>query len=193
MIQIKVKFFIAALFAAFLFGTGGASAQASKTVEPSFDVVLQTVVASNGAESKADVSPSLAAVVRKLKTEFAFSNYRLNSTYIQRISNRGNAESKSVSYDSEPNKNLAVFSEWSISGVESLLDERGQEMIQIRNFRFGQRVPVTSAGSAVNYEAVGLNTIFSLMKNTPTIVGSVATSKPDELMFVILTVKPAEK
>lgn len=193
MIRIKETFFIAAIFAAFLLGASGASAQTSKTVEPSFDVVLQTIVASNEAGAKADVSPALAAVVRKLKTEFAFSNYQLNSTYIQRISNRGNAESKSVNYKSDATNNLPVFSEWSISGVESLLDERGQEMIQIRNFRFGQRVPVTSAGSTVNYEAVGLNTIFSLTKNTPTIVGSVATSKSDELMFVILTVKPAEK
>ena len=169
------------------------SIRCPKLIEPSFDVVLQTVVASKDTGSKSDIPSSLSNVVRRLKADFPFSAYRLSATYIQRVSNRGNFESKSVSYASEPNKNLAVFSEWSIAGVESLLDERGQDSIQIQSFRFGQRVPIVASNSTIVYEPVGLSTRFSLAKNTPTIIGSVTTSKPDELMFVILTVKSAEK
>jgi hypothetical protein len=195
MTRIIKNFFIAAIFAAFLLGAANiATAQTSpKAIEPSFDVVLQTVVASNETGSKSGVPQSLANVVKKLKTDFPFSAYYLSATYMQRVSNRGNFDSRSVSYASEPNKNLAVFSEWSIGGVESVTDEYRQESIQIQNFRFGQRLPIATSNNAVAYEPVGLNTRFSLAKNTPTIIGSVTTSNPDELMFVILTVKSAEK
>jgi len=194
MTRILKNFFIAAIFAAFLFGVTNAAAQTSpKIIEPSFDVVLQTVVASNDTGNKSVVPPSLANVVKKLKTDFPFSAYHLSATYMQRVSNRGNFDSRSVSYASEPNKNLAVFSEWSIVGVESVTDETNQDIVQIQNFKFGQRVPITTSNGTTVYEPVGLSTRFSLAKNTPTIIGSVTTSNPDELMFVILTVKSAEK
>ena len=180
------------LAAFFIFGLSLTNALAqiptAKPSEPSFDIVLQTVVASNDS-GKAEIAPPLSGVVRKLKTDFPFTNYRLTSTAFQRISNRGNLESKSVSYLAD-NNNLAVFSDWSINGLESSIDEKNQETIQIQSFRFGQRIPINNT---INYEQIGLTTRFSLAKNTPTVIGSLTTSKPDELMFLILTVKSAEK
>lgn len=187
------NFFIAAIFAAFLFGAKASSAQTPKAAEPSFDVVLQTVVASNDGGSKSNVSPSLSNIVKNLKADFPFSAYRLTSTFVQRVSNHGNFESKSVSYDTSANKNIAVFSEWGIGGVEALANENGRETIQIHNFRFGQRIPIQVVNERVDYEPVGLSSKFSLAKDTPTVVGSITTSKPDELMFLVLTVKSAEK
>lgn len=193
--QPKKSFAFAALFI-FCLSVTAAFAQtppaAAKPSESSFDVILQTVVASNDA-GKANVAPSLAAVVKKLKTDFPFSNYRLTSTAIQRTVNRGDVEFSGVSYTSE--KNLPVFSTWDIDGLVSSIDERGQETILVQNFRFNQRIPITDWNNSllVNYEPIGLKTKFSLAKNTPTIVGSLTTSKPDELMFLILTVKSPEK
>jgi hypothetical protein len=47
--------------------------------------------------------------------------------------------------------------------------------------------------SVISYESIGINNSrFSLQENEPTIVGSLATSKTDELMFLILTVKAVE-
>jgi len=193
--QPKKTFSYAAFFIICLLGLTASVAQTppNKQSEPSFDIVLQTVTASNDAVGKSELPTSLAGIVKKLKTDFPFSAYRLTSTYMQRVNNRGNLESKSVSYASEEDKNYPVFSDWSLNGVEFLLDEKGQETIQVQRFRFGQRVPVFNPSSAVNYESVGLTTEFGLVKNTPTVIGSVTTSKPDELMFLILTVKSAEK
>ncbi|MCY7345137.1 MAG: hypothetical protein LH614_02870, partial [Pyrinomonadaceae bacterium] len=133
------------LAAFFIFGLSLTNALAQtptvRPSEPSFDIILQTVVASNDF-GKTEIAPSLSGVVRKLKTDFPFTNYRLTSTAFQRISNRGNLESKSVSYLAD--NNLAVFSDWSINGLESLIDEKNQETIQIQNFRFGQRIPINN-------------------------------------------------
>jgi len=192
----KIAFSIAALFAVCLLCLTDSFAQAqSRTqAQQSYDVILQIVVASNNSAEKSDVSQSLTGVVKKLRADFPFANYRLAATYMQRVSNTGTFESKGAAYESNQNqaKGFPTFSEWTVSGLQNLLDEKGEETIQLQSFRFGQRIPVTASG-AVTYEQVGLTTRFSLIKNTPTIVGSVMTAKPDELMFLILTVKPQGK
>jgi len=186
--QPKKSFLLAAFFIFCLSLTASfAQTPINKPSEPSFDVILQTVVGSNDGGSS-DVASPLSGIVKKLKADFPFANYRLASTSIQRIANKGGADSRSVSYTSD--KNLAVFSEWTINNLESSIDDKGQETLQIQNFRFGQRVPINNTN---NYEQVGITTKFSLVKNTPTIVGSLTTSKPGELMFLILTVRSAEK
>ncbi len=193
--QPKITFLIAAFFIVGLFGLTDSFAQTpspKRVSEPSFDVVLQTVVASNNPTEKSVVSQSLAGIVKKLKSDFPFSDYRLTSTFMQRVSNNGNIELKSVSYEAQQDKNFPVFSEWAVSGFQNLTEENGREAIQIQNFRFGQRVPIVTGGG-VNYEQTGLSNRFSLPKNTPTVIGSLTTSKPDELMFLVLTVKSAEK
>lgn len=202
----KKIFLIAAVFAAFLLNFTNAAAQttADKQSEPSFDVILQTVIASNNAGAKSDVSQTLSGIVKKLKSDFLFSSYRLNSTYMQKVSNKGTFEVKNVDYgqDDIQGKNPPTFSEWRLAGLQMLLDEKGQETIYVQNFKFGQRIPLATSNitaengktsSVITYEQVGLSTSFSVSKNAPTVVGSVATSKPDELMFLILTVKSAEK
>lgn len=193
--QPKKNFLIATFFIVCFSSFANTFAQTpppKRLSEPSFDVVLQTVVASNNAADKSAVSQSLSSIVRKLKSDFPFSDYRLTSTFMQRVSNNGNIELKSVSYEAKQEKNFPVFSEWVVSGLQNLAEENGQETIQIQNFRFGQRVPIVANGG-VNYEQTGLSNRFSLPKNTPTVVGSLTTANQDELMFLILTVKTAEK
>lgn len=182
---------MAAIFAAFLLNAINASAQQpAKTIEPSFDVILQTVVASNDAGSKSDVAPSLSDVVRKLKTNFPFSTYRLGSTDFQKISNRGSFESRGVTYLTE--KNLAVILQYAIRNLEVVADEKG-DTIQIGSFEFYQRMPIFDTNNVISYEQLGIKTKFNLAKNMPTVIGTLPTSKPAEVMFLVLTVKPAEK
>lgn len=169
------------------------TAPQKRTSELSFDVILQTVVASNNSAEKSNTVQSLSGVIKKLKSDFSFSNYRLTSTFMQRVSNNGNSELKSTSYEGTQDKKFSVFSEWTLNGLQSFLDETGRETFQIQNFRFGQRIPIVSDNGVVAYEPIGLTTRFSLPKDTPTVVGSLTTSKPDELMFLVLTVKSAEK
>ncbi len=172
--------------------------------QPSYEVVLQTLIASNADSGKADVPQTLAAAVRKLKTNYPYSNYRLSSTFLQRVADTGNVELKSVSSEMNINqeKNFPVFSDWTLTDLRFLPDANGQKSFQFQAFRFGQKIPIVTGwvkddsgkgNPIVNYENVGLTIQrFSLAENVPTVIGSLSTTKPDELMFLVLTVKSAD-
>jgi hypothetical protein len=202
----KLIFSIAAfLFVCLLNLTNSfAQAPAKQQSEPSYEVVLQVLIASNAATDKSVAVPqTLSNVVKKLKTNYSFSNYGLTSTYFQRIANRGNLEYKGVS--NEPNQDIyaPIFSEFTLGQLQNSPDVNGQNAISIQNFRFGRRVPVKTAdyqdnsgksNAVVNYESVGLAMHrLNLSLNTPTIIGNLSTSKADELMFLVLTIKPVEE
>ena len=64
------KIFFLAAFFIFCLSLTNALAQTptSRQSEPSFDVILQTVVAANDG-GKSDVAPSLSGIIKKLKTD----------------------------------------------------------------------------------------------------------------------------
>jgi len=207
MTKTKIAFSIAAFFSVCLLSLTNNFAQTpptAKQIEPSYEVVLQTLVASNTANNKSDIPPPLADAVKKLRANYPFSNYRLTSTSLQRVANTGTIELKSVSNEAIPNQetNFSVFSEWTLNNLQTLPDAKGQNSIQFQSFRFGQRIPVITSSvkdesgktnSVVTYEQVGLTILrCSLAENVPTVIGSLSTLKPDELMFLVLTVKSAE-
>jgi hypothetical protein len=166
----------------------------SKQFEPSYEVFLQIITASNTAGNKTPVPQSLSGVVKKLRNNYSFSGFQLDSTYLQRTS--GSIEFKSVSNALNQNQdNFApIFSDWALLGLRSLPDAQGKKSIQFQSFRFGQRVPVKTSAGVVNYERVGITLqSFGVSENVPTVLGSLSTAKPDELMFLVLTVKPVEE
>jgi len=199
----KFPFSITAFFFICLlsFSNSFAQTEAKQQAEAVYEIVLQTLVASNNTSVKTDVSPSLSNVLKKLKTTYPFTNYRLTSTYLQRVANTGNIEFKSVTNEANQNQeNYApIFSEWSLVGLRNLPNARGQNSIQFQIFRFGQRVPIRTASykdesgklsSVVNYEQIGLTlNKFGLSENVPTVIGSLASAN-GEVMFLVLTVKP---
>lgn len=203
----KFIFLIAAFLLVGLLSPAAAFGQTenpSPRAEPSYEVVLQILVASSGAADKNNVPQELSNIVRKLKTTYALPNYRLTSTYLQRIANTGNVEFKSISTLPAQNQNVdaPVFSEWTLGRLQTMTGANGGSAIQLQNFRFGQRVPVRTAslrsdgGSTpvINYESIGLTMQkLNLSANVPTVVGSLSTSNPEELMFLVLTVKLAEE
>lgn len=161
--------------------------------EPSYEVVLQIITASNNPGDQTSVPQSLSGIVKKLKNTYSFSNYHLDSTYLQRTA--GSIEFSSVSNTMNQNQEnfTPIFSNWSLVGIESFPDAQGKNSIQFQSFRFGQRVPVKTSVGVVNYEQVGIALkTFGVAENVPTVVGSLSTAKPEELMFLVLTVKPAE-
>jgi hypothetical protein len=168
--------------------------------ERCYEIVLQVLIASNNPSSSAAVPATLTNAVKKLKTLYAYSDYRVSATFLQRTSN--NVEYKSLLNDFNQNSDRAfpVFSDWQLRGLRNLPNAQGRNTLQFEVFHFGARVPVITGirddsgkTAAINYESIGITTSkFSLSENEPTIVGSLSTSKPDELMFLVLTVKPVE-
>lgn len=199
----KIIFF-AAFFLVCLLGSADSFGQTpdKPQAEPSYEVVLQILVASNNTADKSAAVPALSNIVKKLRTDYSFSNYRIASTYLQRIANTGNVEFKGVSGE-PPDQNVytPVFSEWTISQLLTMPDAVGRDSVSIRGFRFGQRVPIRilTAGDGekgnpvINYEQIGLNlSRLNLPVNTPTVIGNLSGSNQEELKFLILTVRRQE-
>lgn len=189
--QPKKSFLLTAFFlCCFCLTAAFAQTPTSKLPEPNFDVILQTVVASNGVGVKSDFASSLNDVVKKLKSDFSYSSYRLTSTFIYRINNRGGISTRNISVlpGGPP-----TFSDFRIEDLETLLGDKEEEIVRMREFSFNQRVMIGNSSGIVSYEQIGLNLKFSLPKNTPTTVGSLIDPDSGGLMFLILTVRASEK
>lgn len=209
----KIIFSKTVLAAALLIGAcvSGSFAQTpakeQKQAEPNYEVVLQVLTASNNASDKSAgdeaVPPTLSNAVGKLRAMYSFSNYRLNLTYVQRVANTGNIEFKGVENSANQDAFAPVFSNFSIGNFQILPDAKGQSSVSITNFRFGQRVPIKTAtiagesgksNSVITYEQIGLQARqIGLPLNAPTIIGNLSATRPGELMFLILTVRPADE
>ena len=134
------------------------------------------------------------------KNDYLYTNYNLAATFLERISNNGVIGHAGIlnQLDQIPMKEN-YFSDWGLSGLQAGKDEKGKNLIHFQTFNFGAKVPVVTAitakgdggGEIVNYENIGIRiTRFNLPENTPTIIGSLATPKTDEFIFLILTVRP---
>jgi hypothetical protein len=195
----KFIFLIAAFFLIGLLSPVASLAQSTdnrQQAEQSYEVVLQILIASNTGRNQ--TPQSLSNVLKRLKTNYSFSDYRLAQTYVERTSFAVEHKGMLSELSQTQSSATPAFSEWKLYGLKSVPDAKGQNTIQFQNFVFGARIPIVVSNSkgesGVNYESIGLNvTKFSLSENVPTVVGSLSTSKLDELMFLVLTVKPAEE
>ncbi|MGI9056919.1 MAG: hypothetical protein ACR2F2_14080 [Pyrinomonadaceae bacterium] len=195
----KPKFFILAIV--FLFSLTAVFAQKdeNKPIEPSYEVILNVVVASNNGGEKSKLPPSLSGVVGKLKNDYLYTNYSLAATFLERISTNGVIGHSGVFNQLKQNSDEKnYYSDWGLSGLQAGKNEKGNNLIHFQAFNFGAKVPVVvnliakgDGGEIVNYENIGIKiSRFNLPENTPTIIGSLATPKTDEFIFLILTVRP---
>lgn len=196
----KPKFFIFALLFLFSLTNVFAQIEPEKTqIEPSYEVVLHVVVASNNSIEKAKMPSSLLNVVGKLKNDFTYSNYSLAATFLERMSASGVIGHTGVLNQlKQTNEEKLYFSDWGLSGLKAGKDEKGKDLVQFQTFNFGAKVPIVTAVGGkgdgvdvVNYENIGIRiNKFNLPENTPTIIGSLSTPKTDEFIFLVLTVRP---
>lgn len=186
------RFSVFVIFAIFLSFHAQAFAQENKDVklaEPSYEVVLQVLVASNASDNN-QLPPQMANVVKKLKTTFPFTNYRLTATYLNRVENGGTIESRGIIQETSAST-TPTFQNWSLYGVKRVNDGSGQNLIQLGTFQFGTKFPI-QMGQAVTYDDTGLKiNRLNLSENTPTIIGTMNASKTNELIVLVLTVRPS--
>jgi hypothetical protein len=194
----KPKFFIFAFI--FLFCLTAVSAQTDEKtqIEQSYEVILHVVVASNKPSEKGKLPPSLSGVINNLKNDYLYTNYNLAATFLERISTNGVIGHAGVLNQlDQTQQNNIYYSDWGLSGLKAGKDEKGNDLIQFQAFNFGAKVPVVvgiakgDASQIINYENIGIRiTRFNLPENKPTIIGSLATPKTYEFIFLILTVRP---
>ncbi len=174
------------------------------SVEPSYEVSLHLLVGSNETGSKETLPPNLLAVSQNLKTNFAFSNYRLGATFLGRVSNTGDFNYKSLSniFGKETDFKSQSFLEWSVRTLQSAPTAKGGQGFHARTFIFGARVPVTTMmvkdkegmeQPFVNYEPIGLTlNKLGLPENVPTLVGTLNLPGANDTIFLVMTVKPVD-
>ena len=173
--------------------------------EINYEAQLHLLMASNEADARASPTPALESAVRQLRTSLPFVNYRLVGAFLCRVRDSGIVEVRGVgNFGLAPtaaSPTVPVFYELLLSRLRQSADMSGQPLIHIERFRFGLRLPVTAGstraeGSAqsfpvINYEPTGITTEISLREATPTIIGTLSTSRADEVMVLVLTVRRA--
>lgn len=195
----KSKFFIFAIVFLFSLNVVFGQTEENKLIEPSYEVILHVVVASNNKGEKTVLPASLSPVISNLKKDYSYQNYNLAATFLERISTNGIIGHTGVLNQlDQTSQNNIFYSDWGLSGLKAGKDEKGRDLINFQTFNFGAKIPVVVAVNAkgdvnqvVNYENIGIRiNRFNLPENKPTIIGSLATPKTDEFIFLILTVRP---
>lgn len=186
------RFSVFVIFAVGLCFVPAAFAQETKDVklaEPSYEVLLQVLVASNTGDNNQMPAP-LGNVVKKLKSTFPFTDYRVTATYLNRVENGGNVESRAIIQETN-SSSTPTFQNWSLYGVKRADGAGGQNLVQLGSFQFGSKIPIQT-GQTVGYDDTGLKiNRLNLLENTPTIIGTMNASKTNELIVLVLTVRPA--
>jgi hypothetical protein len=202
----KNGYFIRVTCVSLMLLTFSAFVQAQQTaqVEPSFDVALQLVVGSNDGV-RGDVPAELTGVTKQIKRSFGLTNYRLATTFIGRISNRGGFEYKSTSniFGQESTGTTQTFLDWSLRDLRTMPTGNGRTGFQADSFRFGARVPVLTGGSSdpagkgapiYNYEPIGIAlSRVGLMDGSPTLIGTLNLPGTSGTIFLIMTVRSADQ
>jgi len=151
---------------------------------------------------RGDLPNELSAVSKQMRSNFAFSNYRLASTFMGRISNSGSFEYKSVSniFGQQSMVDTQTFLEWSLGDFHTVPTAAGGQAVQARAFRFGAKVPVVlgPAGgdkgpAPIQYESIGVTVgRFVVAQNTPTLIGTLNLPGTSGTIFLVMTVRSAD-
>ena len=194
------------IFTVLLLGANRVSAQdetknnqsaAEQSTRQSYEVTLQLLQASDAPnESNNQTAP--AAIQRKIKSEFGFNNSRIVLNVFSRMSGEGRFEMRGVlPFAFDLQNNQTSFYELTINTGSA---NRTPRQLPVE-MRFGFRLPVITGNiekdgksrPVYNYEQTGitLNPV-RLNFNEPTVVGTMTTARPNELLILVLTVKPVE-
>lgn len=191
----KMKILLSVAVCLFLVNTVFPQNEKRNDFQPSYEVKLQILSASNKTGGKSEVPNSLSTVVEKLREDYSYKNFDLVETYIERILSNGKIDFRGVSnrlLDND-NKKSPIFYEWILSDLESVKNPTGKDFLKFDSLRFTVRVPITT-GEATNYDSTGFALIkFNLPENAPTLAGSFSMPQADEFVFIILTVKKIEE
>lgn len=172
-------------------------------VEPSYDISLQLVIGSNETGQQSRLPAELTNVTRQLKTRFAFSDYRLASTFFGRISNTGTFQYQSVAniFGKESISGTPTFLDWSLVDFRKMPAATGQTHFQAQSLKFGAKVPVVTgtheengkSTPSINYEPIGLNlSKIGFPENFPTLIGTLNLPGTSGTIFLIMTVRSAD-
>jgi hypothetical protein len=188
----------------FCFASSSA-AQSTKEIsmeEINHEVQLYLLIASRDSTNSLPLPSTMEPVVTQLKATLPFANYRLATSFLNRVRDGGDLNVSGVGSPLTPiptNSNNPTFYNFGLKDVRINNGANGRTYIRVKHFSFGLRVPVVSAitpgegGKAgypvVNYEQTGINTEMSIGEGVPTIVGTLTTSQPNEVFVLVISIQ----
>jgi hypothetical protein len=183
-----------------------ASARESRDDAIGLEVQLHLLVGTKTPNSDEEKLPaSLDDVVKQLRSTFAFKNYRLAATLLNRVKNGGKLTLRWVGgpllASSAATTATPGFNEFRVASVKLIQDEAGRSAVQMLEFNFGARIPIqTSVASnggsvpVVQYEQTGISTDITVRESEPTIVGTLNVGPSGDVLIIVVTAKrPASR
>jgi hypothetical protein len=185
--------------------------QGSKPPEPlvradrtNYEIHLQLLVAANEAGERTNLPRFLEQTIKQLKSSFSFTNYRLAATFVNRVKDGGTLESRglipsNVFTPANTSPAPQAFYEFTLTKIKA---DDDLVHIDISHLRFGLQIPVITGmvrgeGNApatplINYQPASINTEINIREGTPTIVGTLNTSRSDQVLILVITGKRAQ-
>lgn len=181
--------------------------QAETKEETNLETQLFLIVGTDADVPDSKMPAALDTVVKQLRANLPFKNYRLAATMINRVKNEGRMELRwiggpmTLAAGPAPALNPS-FSTFSVRQVRVVPANDGQPRVQMEGFNFGARVPiqVSSAIAAngavapvINYESTGVSTDVSMREGEAVIVGTLNIGPSGDALILVVSAKRTQK
>ena len=177
----------------------------AKQGEINHDVQLYLLAASNEPGGGAVVPQSMEGVIRQLRASLPFAHYRVAATFINRVRDGGSFEVSGVGGPplaaALPNPTSPTFFNFRMANVKLSPAGGDQSFVRVAGLRFGLKVPIQTASVAaeggkggypvIQYQDTGISTEVSVREGAPTVIGTLAATRPDESFVLVMTLKRA--
>ena len=184
-----------------------ATANAQKEIETNLDTQLYLLLATNREADEGKIPVILQPVLTRLHEALSFKHYGLAASFLNRVKHSGRIEMKWVGGPllapvSSPMGNPS-FNDFTAL-VRLMVDENGQKVVRMDDFRFGSRVPIITAQSSttaastnatslpvIQYEPIGLRTDISMPEGVPVIAGTLNVGPSGDAIIVVISARRA--
>ena len=174
---------------------------APRREEVNHEVQLYLLVAAGEGAARGPLPEALGGVVRQLRATLQPGNYRVALTAMSRVRDGSNVEFRGlgVPVAAAVSGLLAPTSfSYSFGSVRLVEDPGGARFVHFRPLRFTVRVTAvtgTTGGEGApgrpvyNTEDTALTTEVSVREGEPTVIGTIATGRPDEIFVLVVSAR----
>src|ERR1044072_286686 len=175
--------------------------------DANLDTQLYLIVGTTQDVDEAKLPASLDPVVKQLRANLPFKNYRLAATLLNRVKNEGRLD---LSWIGGPlagptaaaSSLTPSFSQFKVRQVKLVRNSENQQVVQMLGFNFGARVPIQTPGAiaangavgpTVAYEQTGGATDISMRESEPVIVGTLNIGPSGDAIILVVSAKRTPK
>jgi hypothetical protein len=151
----------------------------------------------NAGQTSGDAPPAIATVMEELRNTLKFKSYRYITTFVNRTSDEGSVSSNGAAdsffqLQTQATKGFPNFYNYDISGIRLVSGENGDQMIQVRDFKFSLRMAMplsTTTPAQIQYTDLGVRTPLSMKDGEFVVVGTTNAGTADEALIVVVSIK----